>query len=74
RVGAARPGLSDAVAESLSALGLPVQIPPEMSRAEIVRAMRMDKKKNAQAIRFALPAEIGRVELVDITDLESVLE
>jgi len=62
------------VAESLSALGLPVQIPPEMSRAEIVRAMCMDKKKNAQAIRFALPAEIGRVELVDITDLESVLE
>ena len=74
RLTVAGKGLSDAVAESLSALGLPVQIPPEMSRAEIVRAMGMDKKKNAQAIRFALPAEIGRVELVDITDLESVLE
>ena len=74
RLTVAGKGLSDAVAESLSTLGLPVQIPPEMSRAEIVRAMRMDKKKNAQAIRFALPAEIGRVELVDITDLESVLE
>ena len=74
RLTVAGKGLSDAVAESLSALGLPVQIPPEMSRAEIVRAMCMDKKKNAQAIRFALPAEIGRVELVDITDLESVLE
>jgi len=25
-------------------------------------------------IRFALPAAIGRVELVNVTDLESVLE
>jgi len=40
--------------------------------------MRVDKKKNANAnaIRFALPVEIGKVELiaVRVTDLESVLE
>ncbi len=60
--------------ESLSALGLPIQIPKELPRDELIRAMRVDKKKNAKAIRFALPAEIGRVELVDVTDLESVLE
>jgi len=35
--------------------------------------MRVDKKKNAASIRFALPVEIGKVELVDVTDLESVL-
>ncbi|MFT3891260.1 MAG: hypothetical protein QM730_06460 [Anaerolineales bacterium] len=45
-----------------------------MLRGEIIRAMRVDKKKNAKAIRFALPAEIGRVELVEVSDLESVLE
>jgi 3-dehydroquinate synthetase len=64
----------DAVTESLEALGLPIQIPENMPREKIIHAMRMDKKKNAKAIRFALPVEIGRVELVDVTDLESVLE
>jgi hypothetical protein len=36
--------------------------------------MRVDKKKTAKAIRFALPVDIGKVELVDVTDLELVLE
>ncbi|RPJ26653.1 MAG: 3-dehydroquinate synthase [Chloroflexi bacterium] len=66
-------GLSDTIAGVLSTLGLPVQIPEELPRAEILGAMRVDKKKNAKAIRFALPAEIGKVELVDVTDLELVL-
>jgi 3-dehydroquinate synthetase len=44
-----------------------------MPRGEIIHVMRMDKKKNAKAIRFALPVEIGRVELVDVTDLEEVI-
>jgi shikimate kinase/3-dehydroquinate synthase len=76
RVGLAGNGLVDAVVESLKALGLPIQIPEEMPREEIIRAMRMDKKKNAKDIRFALPVEIGKVELVAVrvTDLEEVLE
>ena len=74
RIGLAGVGLVDAVTESFKALGLPIQIPEEMPREEIIRAMRVDKKKNAKAIRFALPVEIGKVELVDVTDLESVLE
>lgn len=73
RVGRAGVGLVEAVTESLKALGLPIQIPEEMPREEIIRAMCVDKKKNANAIRFALPIEIGKVELVDVTDLESVL-
>jgi len=64
----------EAVTESFKSLGLPIQIPDEMPREEIIRAMRVDKKKNAKAIRFALPVEIGKVELVDVADLESVLE
>ena len=74
RLGRAEQGLSDKIGEVLSALGLSTQIPRELSRAEIVRTMRVDKKKNAKAIRFALPIEIGKVELVEISDLESVLE
>ena len=75
RVGLAGVGLAEAVAESLSALGLPIHIPQDMPREEIIRAMRVDKKKNAKAIRFALPVEIGRVELVAVrvTDLEAVI-
>jgi 3-dehydroquinate synthase len=74
RVGLAGSGLVQAVQDSLKALNLPIAIPQEMPREEIIRAMRVDKKKNAKSIRFALPVEIGRVELVDVTDLESVLE
>ena len=74
RIGVAGVGLDEAIAETLSALGLPVQIPDEMPHDEIIRAMRMDKKKNAKEIRFALPVEIGKVELVNVSDLESVLE
>jgi 3-dehydroquinate synthetase len=72
-VGLAGHGLVEAIAESLSALGLPIHIPEEMSREEIVRVMRVDKKKNAKAIRFALPVQIGKVELVDVSDLEEVI-
>ena len=78
RVGLAGVGLVDAITESLKGLGLPIRIPEEMPREEIIRVMRVDKKKNANAnaIRFALPVEIGKVELiaVRVTDLESVLE
>jgi 3-dehydroquinate synthase len=71
RIGLARKGLSDEIAAVLRKLGLPVQIPSDVPREEILRAMRVDKKKHAASIRFALPVDIGNVELVDVT--ESVL-
>jgi 3-dehydroquinate synthase len=74
RIGLARKGLSDEIASVLSKLGLPTSIPDGMPRDEIIRAMRVDKKKSAAAIRFALPVEIGRVELVEVVDLEAVLD
>jgi 3-dehydroquinate synthase len=74
RVGLASSGLVEAITESLKALGLPVQIPDEMPRDEIIRAMRMDKKKKASVIRFALPVEIGKIKLMDVSNLELVLE
>ena len=76
RLTVAGKGLSEAVAESLSVLGLPTHIPKDLPRDELIRAMRMDKKKSKDVIRFALPVEIGKVELVAVrvTDFESVLE
>ena len=73
RIGLAGHSLVKTVQDALKALHLPIVIPRDMPREDIIRAMRMDKKKNAKAIRFALPVEIGRVELVDVTDLESVI-
>ncbi len=74
RLAVAGKGLSGAIAESLSALRLPVHIPKELPREDLLHAMRMDKKKSRDTVRFALPAEIGRVELLDVDDLEMVLE
>ena len=74
RLGRAAEGLSDKISDVLSTLGLPTRIPQQLPREEIIRTMRVDKKKNAKTIRFALPVGIGKVELVEISDLESVLE
>ncbi len=66
-------GLSESLAETLSGLGLPVEVPENLPRGELIRAMKMDKKKSAGVVRFALPAQIGRVELVDVPDLEMAI-
>lgn len=73
KVGLASQSVVEAIESTLKKLNLPTEIPEQMPREEIIKAMRMDKKKNAKAIRFALPVEIGKVELVDVTDLEDVL-
>jgi shikimate kinase / 3-dehydroquinate synthase len=73
RLTVASKGLASTISKVLLQLGLPTQLPVELPREEILRAMRVDKKKNAKAIRFALPAKIGKVELIDVTDLEFVL-
>jgi len=68
-------GLSEAIAGSLTTLGLPVQIPENLPRADIIRAMRTDKKKTNGVVRFALPVEIGKVQVgVEVKDLELVFE
>jgi 3-dehydroquinate synthase len=74
RIGVADKEVEEAIIESLKILGLPIHIPKEMSHDEIVRAMRTDKKKNVNAVRFALPVEIGKIKLMDVMNLESVIE
>ncbi len=70
----ASPGLSDTISRSLSAIGLPINIPLDLPREELIRTMKMDKKKSKDVVRFALPVEIGKVELVDVTDLGKTLD
>jgi shikimate kinase/3-dehydroquinate synthase len=73
RIGLAEKGLSETIAETLNALGLPTRIPDQLPQEAILRAMRVDKKKDARVIRFALPIKIGKMELVDVTQLDEVL-
>jgi shikimate kinase/3-dehydroquinate synthase len=74
RLKVAGKGLSDTIAGTLRGLNLPIDIPGDLPRDEIIRAMSLDKKKANGIVRFALPVEIGRVELVDVENLGKVLE
>jgi 3-dehydroquinate synthetase len=67
----AGPGLSSRIADVLSALGLPTQIPKGLSKEKLIQAMQFDKKKAAGSVRFALPVQIGRVQVnVEVKDLD----
>jgi 3-dehydroquinate synthase len=74
RLALAGEGLSGVLEDTLSRLGLPVELPENLPRAELIRAMKVDKKKAAGLVRFALPVKIGEVRVgVEIEDLEQVL-
>lgn len=69
---AARLGLTDdgfvrRQARLLDSCGLPVAW-TEMPVAEVIAAMKMDKKRAAGALRFVLPCEPGRVAVRDDVD------
>jgi 3-dehydroquinate synthase len=74
RLTVAGKGFSETIGKPLSELGLPIHIPTELPREELIRVMRLDKKKSNGVVRFALPVEIGKVDLVDVADLEMALE
>ncbi|MFH1524359.1 MAG: 3-dehydroquinate synthase [Chloroflexota bacterium] len=75
RLGLAKGGLSVQIAEALQALGLPVEIPPDLPHADILKAIQVDKKKAAGVVRFALPVAIGEVRTgVEIEDLDQIFE
>ncbi|HVN15117.1 MAG TPA: 3-dehydroquinate synthase [Anaerolineales bacterium] len=75
RLTVASKGLSERIAGTLSTLGLPIRIPKELPREELIRAMRVDKKKSAGVVRFALPVELGKVRVnVEVKDLELIFE
>ncbi|MCZ2127848.1 MAG: 3-dehydroquinate synthase [Anaerolineales bacterium] len=73
RIGRTSPSAVEAIESALTNLGLPIRIPENLAREEIIRAMRVDKKKSAASVRFALPVEIGKVELVEAENLDEVI-
>lgn len=60
----------------LSALHLPVRVPPELlqSPEDIVQCMLLDKKTEGRQLRFVLPARIGHVEVVRGVQPEQAVE
>lgn len=73
RLGLCQASLPQAVCAVLQSQGLPIEIPPSLAREDLLAAMRHDKKKRGNSLLFALPREIGRAELIEVTDLEAVL-
>jgi shikimate kinase/3-dehydroquinate synthase len=73
RLGLAPAGLSGRIAAVLAGLGLPVEVPSGLSHHALVRAMGVDKKKSAGAVRFTLPLAIGKVQAgVTFEDLNGI--
>jgi 3-dehydroquinate synthase len=70
----ARPGVARQILLALRSLGLPVAIPDDIPHESIIRAMSVDKKKSAGAVRFTLPAAIGDVRTgIEVRDLREAL-
>ncbi len=68
-------GLANRIAATLSSLGLPTEIPPELPREALMAAMRHDKKRELGVVHFALPEEIGQMQVgVKLETLEMVFE
>ncbi len=57
----------------LAALGLPVQLPP-LDVEEMLAVMARDKKTESGRLRFVLPTQMGRVELVEDVDPDQARE
>lgn len=58
-IGVAVPGLAARVGDGLRRLSLPVRLPVGLNADRLVDAMRLDKKKAGNQLRFALPRDIG---------------
>jgi shikimate kinase/3-dehydroquinate synthase len=73
RLGVAQPGLAEEIAVALQGLGLPVIAPPGLDWDTILQGMRVDKKRQGGALRFALPERIGKVQVgIEVPDVELI--
>lgn len=59
QLGVAEPGIAESISTALQRFGLPVGVPPRVSRQEILAAMLHDKKNRDGHIRLALPRSVG---------------
>jgi len=61
-----------AIEELIQMYGLPVRVPEDIDRSEIMRAIELDKKARVGRLRFVLPEAIGRVRIVEDVDREMI--
>lgn len=66
------PGVKERIAALLQDYGLPLEI-PGIPAERLLNRMSMDKKVRQERIRFILPAEIGKVIVVDDLPREMIL-
>jgi len=58
-IGVAVPGLAERLTAGLRRLSLPTRLPVEIDAVELFEAMRLDKKRSKNELRFSLPHDIG---------------
>jgi 3-dehydroquinate synthase len=73
RMGLAKAGLADDIAETLKMLGLPTELPDGLNLELCLAAIKLDKKRKAGKVRFALPASVGEVKTGVLVDEETLL-
>lgn len=68
-------GLANRIAATLASLGLPTEIPPDLPREALLTAMKHDKKRKGGVVHFALPEDIGQMQVgIALDDLRLVFE
>jgi 3-dehydroquinate synthase len=65
RIGLARTGTGETVANALRSAGLPTTLPPGSDGNEVLEAMRSDKKGRSGRIMLALPLRVGAMAGAD---------
>jgi shikimate kinase / 3-dehydroquinate synthase len=74
QIGLAEAGLADKIAHTLQSLGLPTSIPANIDRSLVLQTMKLDKKRAAGQVLFALPVRIGEVKTgCEVEDVESFI-
>ncbi len=63
RTGIALPGTEAEIATAMKLQGLPVDIPAQIDRLELLKWMKRDKKADSNRLAFSLVSEVGRCKL-----------
>jgi 3-dehydroquinate synthetase len=72
-VGVTEAGFADEIASVLQNLNLPTKLPDYLDRQNLLDVMRVDKKKSAGQVRFALPVRIEEVRIgVSIPNIDTI--
>jgi 3-dehydroquinate synthase len=72
QIGLAQHGLATDIAGVLAGLGLPTSLPAGLDIEACLAAIRLDKKRVAGTVRFALPVHIGEVR-TGVTVAEAIV-